>query len=270
MRNTWQMRPSRLLKIFRAGKVAACMKLNFADARVAEMAAGYDFDCLWLCMEHVANTWEQIENQVRAAKIYDVDCLVRVARGNYSNMIRPLEMDAAGIIVPHVKSAEEAAEIAELTRFHPMGRRPLDGGNADACYCNLSMDDYLRQANEQRIVCVQIEDPEALDDIERIAAVEGITMFYFGPADFSHAIGVPGQKTHPDVQDARRRVASVAKKHGKFAGTSRAGLPLDELAEMGYQLITPGSDVIGLLNYWKGLVAELRKAAFSNRHSGLP
>ncbi|MBN1342497.1 MAG: aldolase [Phycisphaerae bacterium] len=251
------MRPSRVLAKFRAGRIATCMKLNFSDARVAEMAAGYGFDCLWQCMEHIANTWEQIENQVRAAKIYDVDSLVRVARGSYSNMIRALEMDAAGIIIPHVLSAEEAEEIARLTRFHPVGRRPIDGGNADAVYCRVSIQDYVRQANEQRIICVQIEDPEALDDIERIAKVDGITMFYFGPQDFSHAIGLPGQKDHPDVQEARRRVAQVAKRHGKFVGTSRAGLPIKDLAEMGYQLITVGSDVLGLMNYWNALAEEV-------------
>ncbi len=234
------------------------MKLNFADPRVAEMAAGYGFDCLWLCMEHIGNTWEQIENQVRAAKIFDVDCLVRVARGSYSNMIRPLEMDAAGIIVPHVMNADDAAEVARQTRFHPIGRRGVDGGNADASYCRIPIEQYMEEANAERIICVQIEDPEALDEIENIAKVPGISMFYFGPQDFSHAIGVPGQKDHPDVQDARRRVAQVAKQHGIFAGTSRAGRPFAELAEMGYQLITPGSDVIGLKNYWDQLVVELK------------
>ncbi len=252
-----QMRPSRVLRKFHRGEVASCMKLNFSDARVAEMAASYNFDCLWLCMEHVANTLEQMENQVRAAKIFDVDTLIRVPRGSYSNMIRPLEMDAAGIIVPHVKSAEEADEIVQMTRFHPIGRRPIDGGNADACYCGVPIPEYCEQANRERIICVQIEDPEAVDDIENIAEVEGITMFYFGPQDFSHAIGLPGQTQHPEVQEVRRRVAAIARKHGKFAGTSRAGLPLAELAEMGYQLITPGSDVLGLKSYWERLVEEL-------------
>ena len=253
----WKMRPSRVLKKFREGEVNVCMKLNFIDARVAEMAASYGFDCLWLCMEHCANTLEQMENQVRAAKIFDVDCLIRVPRGSYSDMIRPLEMDAAGIIVPHCMSADEAAEIARMTRFHPIGRRSVDGGNADACYCNVSIPDYIQQSNEERIICVQIEDPESLEQVEEIAQVEGINMFYFGPQDFSHAIGLPGQTKHPDVQDARRRVAAAGKKHGVFCGTSRAGLPFDELIEMGYQLITPGSDVIGLKIYWENMLKEL-------------
>ena len=254
----WKMRRSRVMEKFRKGEVATCMKLNFVDPRIAELAASYDFDCLWLCMEHCANTLEQMENQVRAAKIYNVDCLIRVPRGSYSDLIRPLEMDAAGIIVPHCMSAEEAGEIAHYTRFHPVGRRPIDGGNADAHYCNVDIPDYIQQANDQRIICVQIEDPESLEDVEQIAQVEGITMFYFGPQDFSHAIGLPGQTRHPDVQEARRRVAAVGKKHGVFCGTSRAGLPIEELVEMGYQLITPGSDVLGLKNYWDALADELK------------
>jgi len=262
----WKMRRSRVLEKFRKGEVCICMKLNFIDGRIAELAASYPFDCLWLCMEHCANTLEQMENQVRAAKIFDVDCLIRVPRGSYSDMIRPLEMDATGIIVPHCMSADEAAEIVRMTRFHPIGRRSLDGGNADGHYCNIPIAEYIEQANRERILCVQIEDPESLADVEKIAQIEGITMFYFGPQDFSHAIGLPGQTQHPDVQDARRRVAQAAKKHGIFAGTSRAGLPIAELVEMGYQLITPGSDVIGLKLYWDKLCEELSEYPALNFH----
>ncbi len=67
----------------------------------------------------------------RAAKVFDVDAIVRVPRGSYSDMIRPLELDAAGIMVPHVMSAEDARQVVRWTRFAPVGLRPLDGGNAD-------------------------------------------------------------------------------------------------------------------------------------------
>ncbi|MBN2296615.1 MAG: hypothetical protein JXM70_29575 [Pirellulales bacterium] len=261
----WNMRRSRVMKKFRDGQVATCMKLNFMDSRIAELAASYDFDCLWLCMEHCANTLEQMENQVRAAKIYDVDCLIRVPRGSYSDMIRPLEMDAAGIIVPHCMSVADAEEIVYYTRFHPIGRRPVDGGNADAHYCNVPIPDYMKQANKDRIICVQIEDPEAYEVIEQIAQVKGITMFYFGPQDYSQAIGLPGEIRHPKVQEARRRVAEVGKKYGVFCGTSRVGLPYKELVDMGYQLITPGSDVMGLKTYWDAMSEELKSEPALNR-----
>ncbi len=74
-----QMRPSRVLRKLRAGKVASCVKINLADPRVAEIAALCGVDCVWLDREHVPNDLRDIENQIRAAKAHDVDAVVRVA-----------------------------------------------------------------------------------------------------------------------------------------------------------------------------------------------
>ena len=115
------MRPSRVLKKLRSGQIASCVKVNLADPRVTEIAAMCDFDCVWIDMEHVPSDWHTIENQIRAAKNYDCDTLVRVARGSYSDYIRPLEADAAGIMVPHIMNLEDAKKVVWQTRFHPMG-----------------------------------------------------------------------------------------------------------------------------------------------------
>jgi len=127
-----------------------------------------------------------------AAKVHDTDVMVRVARGSYSDHVKPLELDAAGIMVPHVMSLADARRVVSMTRFHPIGRRPVDGGNADGSYCAVDSLTYFREANRERFVCVQIEDPEPLDDLDAIAALDGIDMLFFGPADFSQGIGAPG------------------------------------------------------------------------------
>ena len=132
-----QMRPSRVLRKLRVGQVASCVKLNLTDPRVAEIAALCGLVCLWLDREHVPCDLSDIDNQIRAAKVHDVDTVVRVPRGSYSDLIYPLEMDAAGIMVPHVMNADDARRVIWQTRFHPVGRRPLDGGNSDAAYCKV-------------------------------------------------------------------------------------------------------------------------------------
>lgn len=254
-----EMRPSRVLDRMRAGDTVCCAKINLSDPRSVEIAARAGYDCVWLCMEHVPTTLEQAENQVRTAKMYNVDTLVRVQRGSYSDMIYPLEMDASGILVPHVMSAEEARQIARTTRFYPVGRRPVDGGNADGAYCAIPLAEYMQQANERRFVGIQIEDPEALDELDDIAAVEGIDMLFFGPGDFSQGVGVPGQIDHPKVVEARKRVLDAAQKHGKFAGTT-SGNPEQfiERAEMGFQFVSLGADVVALVQYFGDLVAGVR------------
>jgi len=247
-----------VLKKLRAGEVAACFKLNLADGRAAEIAARADFDCLWLCTEHIANDWSAIERQIWAAKAYDVDMVVRVARGSYSDHIKPLELDAAGIIVPHVMSLEDAKNVVRMTRFHPIGRRAVDGGNADGAYCGIDFVEYTQQANEQRFVVVQIEDPEPLDDLEAIAALDGIDMLFFGPGDFSQGIGAPAQMDHPKLIETRRRVAEVAAVHGKFAATTGSVAGVAELVAMGYNFINVGADVAALRAYCEQLLPEFR------------
>ncbi|MDO9542160.1 MAG: aldolase/citrate lyase family protein [Kiritimatiellia bacterium] len=241
-----QMRPSRVLAKLRAGEIVSCYKLNLDSARAAEIVALAGFDCLWTCMEHTPNDYELIERQIWAAKCYDVDVVVRVPRGSYSDYIRPLELDAAGIMVPHIMSAEDARNVVRMTRFNPIGRRPVDGGNADGQYCNIDFCDYLKQANEQRFVIVQIEDPEPLAELDAIAQIKGIDMLFFGPGDFSHSIGAPGEWNHPRVVDTRRRVAEVARKHGKFAGTLGNTDNLKDLIALGYQFINLGADVLAI------------------------
>lgn len=243
-----EMRKSRVLAKLRAGDVVNCFKLNFADARIAELAALNGFDCLWTDVEHVGNDLSVIEKQIWAAKTADTDVVVRVSRGSYSDYIRPLELDATGIMVPHVMSCADARQIAQWTRFHPVGRRPLDGGNADGVYCRLATAEYVAQANRERFVIIQIEDPEPLEELDAIAEVDGIDMLFFGPGDFSHRLGVAGELNHPDVCAARKQVAEVARAHGKFAGTVGSPANARELIDLGYQFINLGSDVSLLAN----------------------
>ena len=254
---TIKMRPSRVLNKMRSGDVAISVKLNTADPRVVEIAGLCGFDCVWLDMEHVPNTLHDIENQIRAAKMCDIDALVRVKRGSYSDLINPLEMDAAGIMVPHIMNAEDAKKIVHQTRFHPIGRRPLDGGNADGAYCMIPTESYVKQANEQRFVIVQIEDPEPLEELEQIAQIEGIDMLFFGPGDFSQGLGVPGKFDDPRIDETRRRVAAVAVKHGKFAGTLGSVETFDSLVEMGYNFLNIGADVISLAQSFSHIITSL-------------
>ena len=253
------MRPSRVLEKLRAGEVASCFKLNLESARVAELAGMAGFDCIWADMEHTASDWALVEHQIWAAKTQNTDTLVRVARGSYNDCIKPLELDAAGIMVPHIMSLEDAKNVVRMTRFHPVGRRAVDGGNADGGYCNMDFIEYLQQANEQRFLAVQIEDPEPLDDLDAIAALDGIDIIFFGPGDFSHSIGAPGQWDHPLIKETRKRVGEACMKHGKFAGTPGSPANIDELIDMGYRFISMGADVLAINEYCRGIVAEFEK-----------
>ena len=244
------MRKSRVLRQMRNGKVATCMKLNLSDPRNAELAAMCGFDCLWVDLEHVPNNISSVEETVRAAKIYDVDVLTRTSKGRYNDMIHPLEADSAGIMVPHLMSLEEAKQVVYYTKFHPIGRRPVDGGNADGKFCLVEPEDYFKQANEERFVVVQIEDPEPMAELEEICKLPGIDMIFFGPADFSQGIGDPLGTNPAPIDEARRLVAKTARKYGKWAGTVGGPGNFDALVDMGYTFISVGADVVALFEYY--------------------
>lgn len=258
------MRASRVLKKLREGQVVTCFNVHL-DAQASEIASMSGFDCLWIDREHLAQDWSSLREHIWAAKCHDVDVMVRVSRGSYSDYIKPLELDAAGIMVPHIMSLEDAKNVVKTTRFHPVGRRPLDGGNADGGYASLDYGTYLPKANKERFVMVQIEDPEPLDDLEAIAALDGIDMLFFGPGDFSQGIGAPGEWNHPKLLETRKRVAEVARKYSKYAGIPGSLDSVDELVGMGYQFIVLGADVIGVGQYCRDIVASFNKksAAYS-------
>jgi 4-hydroxy-2-oxoheptanedioate aldolase len=255
-----KMRTSRVLKKLRAGEIVSCFSVHL-DAQVSDIACMSGFDCLWIDREHLAQDWSILQAHIWAAKSHDVDVMVRVPRGSYSDYVKPLELDATGIIVPHIMGLEDARKVVQMTRFHPIGRRPLDGGNADGGYAMMDYADYIKQANEQRFVILQIEDPEPLDDLEAIAALEGIDMLFFGPGDFSHSIGAPGDWNHPKLLEARKRMAEVAVKHGKFAGTPCSIENLDAYIAMGYRFFPVGADVITVGTYCKQLMDGFLKKA---------
>lgn len=248
------MRKSRVLRKIRNGEVAVCTKLNLADPRVAELAAMSGFDCLWIDHEHVPMDFSSMENLIRAAKLYDCDIMTRVSRGGYSDLIRPLEADSAGIMVPHLMSLKEAKEIVYYTKFHPIGRRPLDGGNMDGKFCLVDGKEYMKQANEERFTCIQIEDPEPMEELDAICALPGIDMIFFGPADFSQGIGNPCDFNDERLLKARELVAKTARKYGKIAGTPGGTANFKMLKDMGFNFISIGADVVALSGYYEELL----------------
>lgn len=251
-----KLRPSRLLRELKEGKNPCTLKLNLNDPRVIEIAGLAGASAVWMCNEHVPNDWTNLENQVRAARLHDMDSIVRVSKGSYSDYIKPFEMDATGLMVPHVTTADEATKIVEMTRFKPIGRRPIDGGNIDGAFCQIPITDYLAHGNAERILILQIESPEALENVEEIAAVPGFDMLLFGPGDFSHLIGKPGQVNSPEVAAARKRVAAAGKKHGKHLMMPGMVAPRAELEAEGWRVFNLGADVLSMASAFNKLVSD--------------
>jgi len=253
-----KLRPSRILRELRAGQNPTVLKLNLSDPRVVELVGLSGASAVWLCNEHVPNDWLNLEHQIRAAKLHDMDTIVRISKGSYSEYVKPFECDATGIMVPHITSADEARSVVDMVRCHPLGRKPLDAGNIDGAFCQVPLADYATHCNTEKIVILQIESPEALEQVEQIAAVPGFDALLFGAGDFSHRIGKLGQSTHPDVVAARKRVATAALKHGKYVAVASLYGQRDQLIAEGTRIFTLGADVIELGNAFHKLLTDFQ------------
>lgn len=226
---------------------------KFATAELAELMGMLGFHCLWVDMEHKAFEMDKLLNINAGARAGDVDTMVRIIKGNYTSIIRPFECGATGVMVPHCMSADEARGIVKMSRCQPLGRRALDMVGVDADYGMMEPEEYIRRANEEAIVCIQIEDKEAVDHIDEIAGIEGIDIIFVGLADLSHSFGVFPEFSHPKVRDVIDRVAkAVGKVKNKWWGMP-AGTPdrAKELLDMGARFIYHGADIVVLTQGFK-------------------
>jgi 4-hydroxy-2-oxoheptanedioate aldolase len=229
--------------------------MNTFDPVVMDMIGLFGFDCVWLCREHGGLDWDRLGHLIRTASLNDMDTLVRVSKGSYSDFVRPLELGATGLMVPHCRDEIEARQIVRQTRFHPLGLRPIDGGNSDGRYTLIPVKDYMQQANENTFVIVQIEDVEALDKIDQFAAVEGIDVLFIGPGDLSQSLGAPGQSDHPRIAETIARVAEACRRRGKHWGLPMSLETAPKYVQMGARFLACGADVLGLKEYY----GELRR-----------
>lgn len=239
------MRFSRVKAKLRRDEPALITTLHYTDPTLYEMTSLMGFDGIWMDLEHHHYSVETAANLMRAARVGSSDIIARPAKGEYMRMARLLEAGATGIMYPRCESAEEAADVVKWAKFAPIGERGVDGANADAPYCCMPMKPYLKVANEETLVIIQIESPRALENLEAISKVPGIDVLMLGPGDLSVLAGIPYEFNNPIILDATKRVAQAAKNAGVHWGTV-SGSPehTSKLLELGGRFICHGADIV--------------------------
>ena len=156
-----------------------------------------------------------------------------------------LDAGASGILVPLVSTVEKAKEIVADCRFPPVGRRGFGSFYTHTIW-DVSAKDYLASANEAVTVIVQIENKDAIESVEKIAAVEGIDALFVGPYDLSISLGypTPNPDPHPDVEKVIQRILQAARGAGKKCGIYCSnGKQGAKRAAEGFDMINITSDV---------------------------
>jgi len=237
-------------------KVTCVGRVN--DSWLPELIGRIGFDALWYDLEHQTGPDHAANAFALACRASGMDLMVRVRKAEYGSPMRMLEAGANGLMVPHIRSAEEARQWVEWCRFPPLGKRGFDGAGADADYMLAGPIEHMRHANEEVFLTFQIEDREALDRIGDIAAAPGYDVLFIGPGDLSISLGVPFEINHPSMQQAIDAIARAAAAHGKIWGIP-AGSPAAAQAylERGARFIAYGSDHVVLLNGFQALYRDL-------------
>jgi 2-keto-3-deoxy-L-rhamnonate aldolase RhmA len=168
--------------------------------------------------------------------------LVRVGNIDQYSIKQALDSGAQGILVPLVSTEAQAQAAVAFAKYPPEGVR--GAAAAAASRYGMELPSYLRSANAETMVGVQIETKEALDNLDAIASVRGADLLFVGPQDLTLSLGLLDDRTNPKVRDAMRKVVETCEKHGKIPGTLVVNPEEKKAAvELGFRFIALASDV---------------------------
>ncbi len=222
-----------------AGQLCFGASVTLSDPAVSEVL-GRQVDFLWIDLEHTPLGLESLQAHLIAARAVGVAAIVRVPSSEDWMIKRVLDTGAGGIIVPQVRSAAEVRRVVETCRYKPDGNRgygPRRASNygADASYLDTCKDLF---------VCAQIENVDALCELDQIVQVQGLDSLALGPYDLAASMGYIRHPEQPKVVAAIQQVIDAARAHGLWVGL---GGPADEeyaarAIQQGVQWLQSGSD----------------------------
>jgi 2-keto-3-deoxy-L-rhamnonate aldolase RhmA len=193
--------------------------IQIPSPEIVEMTGRAGFDYIGIDNEHCYATYEQTLAMLRAAECSGIPSFARVHEVSEDAIKKVLDMGFTALEAPHVSNAKIASDIVRYAKFAP------EGGRSGCPYVRANgygWDDkiaYYKNSNEGLVILALIEDQEGIDNLEEIIKTPGIDILLVGRSDLSLALGVPGEKYHPKVEEAIRKLADLCLKYGKTSGT---------------------------------------------------
>ena len=233
---------------------------SLANALCAEVVAGAGADWLLIDCEHSPNDLVSVVAQLQAVAQYQLEPVVRLPSGSAILIKQFMDAGARSLMIPNVKSAEQARAIVAAMRYPPMGIRGVSARHRANRFGRLR--DYHATAQAQQLLAVQIECAEGVAQAEEIAAVDGVDALFVGPGDLSAQLGAMGNPGAPSVQQAISEVGRAAKAAGKSAGIlAPVRAEATRYIDMGYRMVAVGSDLAILAAGSEALMQPFRRDA---------
>ena len=215
------MNANRMKRKLLAGEPAFGVSVMFPSPHIVDIVGRLGFDWVLIDCEHGSISLESVELMVMAAESAGVTPIARPPVNSFEAIGQLMDRGVMGVQVPHVNMAEDARRAVESVKYHPVGERGLAAGVRAANYgYGMSMSEYSEQSNAETLVCVQIEEGEAVRNVDEIVAVEGVDVFFVGPSDLSQSLGYPGRPDAPVVREAMDSVFATIAAAGKVSGSA--------------------------------------------------
>jgi 4-hydroxy-2-oxoheptanedioate aldolase len=218
--------------------VALGVSLMFPSPQLVEMLAHAGFDWVLLDCEHGSLSLADVELMCMAADASGITPIARPRSNAAADIQSVMDRGAKGVQVPHVCSAEDARRAVAAVKFGPGAGRSLAAGTRpDRWGLGTKMPDFVASQNAGSLVCVQIEDREAVENIDEILGVDGIDVFFIGPSDLSQSMGFPGNpKAEPVARAIEATLARIIAA-GKAPGMPATAEALPEVIGRGCRYI---------------------------------
>ncbi|GEM79682.1 4-hydroxy-2-oxoheptanedioate aldolase [Vibrio superstes] len=232
--------------------------LGLPDTSCAEICGSAGFDWVLIDGEHASFDLSDIKYHLQALEPHSASSIVRAEDSNPTLIKRLLDIGAQTLLVPMVNTAEQAQEVVKSAMYPPLGTRGIGSALARASQWN-RIPQYLHRANDQTCILVQVETKQAIDNIEEIAAIEGIDGIFIGPSDLSGSMGHIGNPDHPEVVAAIDHAIRVINQSGKASGIlSLNPKQAQEYASRGVKFIGAGVDTLLLRLSAENLANQLK------------
>jgi 4-hydroxy-2-oxoheptanedioate aldolase len=213
------MPPNSFKQALQQSQLQLGLFLALGNPLSAEILATCGYDFLLIDAEHAVNDLRSIQAQLQAIAAYPIPCLVRPPHHDPALIKQLLGIGVQTLLVPMVDTAEQAAALVSAMRYPPKGIRGVATGLERGARWN-AVPDYLTQVEQHSCLIVQIESRMGLNNLEAIAAVDGVDALFIGPSDLAASLGHLGEPAHPDVlstiDDAIARIVKTGKRAGIF------------------------------------------------------
>ena len=255
------MRTNTLKQKLKEGKPVFGAMLTFPSATAVEMLGYMGFDWVLLDNEHGSITIDTAEDLIRAADLTGVAPIVRPV-ANRPEVIAPfLDRGAWGVQVPHVNTREEAEAAVAACKYFPDGTRGIFSRGRPAEYgMRESTQAYAAGANDNTLVCLMLEEMEAINNIDDIVCVKGVDVLFIGSGDLSQSMGHVGQQSHPEVLAVMEKGVKRIREAGVVAGVSCPDALVPKFIDLGVQYFH-GNVGTFIQNGGEAYLKNMRKAA---------